>query len=495
LHAGLQRKYAAISDGSLDFSLETPVVQNAIGRQGVFKHYHVVKPSINLQAYKAVAEQPDNLAPKFQDRARGDAEDKARLLEKRFWSALGTQAMRPPLYAADIPGRSLFDDEARPWDMRDLDTLLQRSIAPVEGVTRATLFVGMWRTCFAWHTEDYDLSALNFLHLGADKIWYGVPAASKGRFEAMCAQLFPGQVDKCPAFLRHKQFMVSPHVAKDYGIPMFKAVQRPGELVMTMPGAFHCGFNSGFNVAEAANFALSSWIPRGLASRQCLCRPGAVTIDMRIFKTGGSGCRPADAPRDAEGGLAEDQRLVCGQVEGACNPGEWLEDDIVWAQVPESPPWPGRVCQPATARQKRELAEKDRWVFVVFYGPREEWAVVPPCDVVCRFPGPPAVACKARALASRQVWPVSMRRPGVVCSVWEVVEQVLSVLSMLPCGRGRARCLPTRPAQRRRLNPKPQTLNPAAEACATVAQRPLPRSRPLVAQHDMPCGRVACAWA
>ena len=28
------------------------------------------------------------------------------------------------------------------------------------GVTSATLFVGMWRTCFAWHTEDYDLSVL-----------------------------------------------------------------------------------------------------------------------------------------------------------------------------------------------------------------------------------------------------------------------------------------------------------------------------------------------
>ena len=41
---------------------------------------------------------------------------------------------------------------------------MQASIPPVQGVTCATLFVGMWRTCFSWHTEDYDLSALNMLH-------------------------------------------------------------------------------------------------------------------------------------------------------------------------------------------------------------------------------------------------------------------------------------------------------------------------------------------
>ena len=35
--AGLQPKYAAIADGSLDLSLEAPVMQNALGRQGVYR--------------------------------------------------------------------------------------------------------------------------------------------------------------------------------------------------------------------------------------------------------------------------------------------------------------------------------------------------------------------------------------------------------------------------------------------------------------------------
>jgi hypothetical protein len=40
--------------------------------------------------------------------------------------------MSPPLYAADIPQRSLFEDSDRatPWDLRKLDTILQASIPP-----------------------------------------------------------------------------------------------------------------------------------------------------------------------------------------------------------------------------------------------------------------------------------------------------------------------------------------------------------------------------
>ena len=183
---------------------------------------------------------------------------------------------------------------------------------------------------------------------------------------------------------------------------------------MTMPGAFHCGFNSGFNMAEAANFALASWIPRGLAAKPCLCRPGAVTIDMRVFTSPASTYLTSPAPSASRlphacahlGSLErqhEAQGLAAYGRGGGAGRVTWKEDDVVWALVPESPAWPCSVCRPCTARQKKELAEKPGWLFVVFYGPCEEWAVVPPCDVVCRFPGPEEVARGARAMASKQV--------------------------------------------------------------------------------------------
>lgn len=52
----------------------------------------------------------------------------------------------------------------------------------------------------------------------------------------------------------------------------FQMRQHPGEFVLQLPGAFHSGFNYGFNVAEAVNYATPSWIPQGVTADICTCR-------------------------------------------------------------------------------------------------------------------------------------------------------------------------------------------------------------------------------
>lgn len=37
-------------------------------------------------------------------------------------------------------------------------------------------------------------------------------------------------------------------------------IQEPGDLVVTMPNAWHMGVNLDYNECEAANFALSDWV-------------------------------------------------------------------------------------------------------------------------------------------------------------------------------------------------------------------------------------------
>ena len=71
------------------------------------------------------------------------------------------------------------------------------------------------------------------------------------------------------------------------GLQVHRIVQEPGEFVITLPKAFHAGFNAGFNCAEAVNFALDRWVDE-VASKASLCTCSAreaVVIDKKTLKT------------------------------------------------------------------------------------------------------------------------------------------------------------------------------------------------------------------
>jgi [histone H3]-trimethyl-L-lysine4 demethylase len=93
-----------------------------------------------------------------------------------------------PTRAGGAPAGDAYADS--PWNLNNLPLharSLLRLISPrgeISGVSSPWVYVGMLFSSFCWHVEDNHLYAVNYMHAGAPKTWYGVPAADADAFEA-----------------------------------------------------------------------------------------------------------------------------------------------------------------------------------------------------------------------------------------------------------------------------------------------------------------------
>ncbi|XP_067928646.1 lysine-specific demethylase 4A-like isoform X2 [Watersipora subatra] len=254
--------------------IPAPIQQVVHGKQGLYTQLNVQKKPIALDEFQRLTERPAYKTP-----PHTDDDD----LERRYWKNI---TFVNPIYGADVSG-SLTDRDQDYWNIQRLgsilDCLTEDYGISIEGVNTAYLYFGMWKTTFAWHTEDMDLYSINYVHYGAPKRWYAVPPEHGRRFERLAAGFFSENSETCPAFLRHKMSLISPTILKRYSIPCDTIVQRAGEIMITFPYGYHSGFNHGFNCAESTNFASRRWIEYGKRCAQCFCRKDGVRIDMGPF--------------------------------------------------------------------------------------------------------------------------------------------------------------------------------------------------------------------
>ncbi|XP_023662303.1 lysine-specific demethylase 4B-like isoform X2 [Paramormyrops kingsleyae] len=257
-----------------DMVIPAPIMQVVTGQSGLFTQYNIQKKCMTVGEYRKLANSEKYCTPRHKD-----FDD----LERKYWKNL---TFVSPIYGADISG-SLYDADISEWNIGHLNTLLdmveQECGIVIEGVNTPYLYFGMWKTTFAWHTEDMDLYSINYLHFGEPKSWYTIPPEHGKRLERLAKGFFPGSSQGCDAFLRHKMTLISPSILKKYGIPFDRITQEEGEFMITFPYGYHAGFNHGFNCAESTNFATLRWIDYGKMATQCTCRKDMVKISMDVF--------------------------------------------------------------------------------------------------------------------------------------------------------------------------------------------------------------------
>ncbi|KAL7855278.1 hypothetical protein SRHO_G00174680 [Serrasalmus rhombeus] len=265
-----RRSYETIEE----MVIPAPIMQVVTGQSGLFTQYNIQKKSMTVGEYRKLANSKKYCTPQHKD-----FDD----LERKYWKNL---TFVSPIYGADISG-SLYDPDISEWNIGHLNTLLdmveQECGIIIEGVNTPYLYFGMWKTTFAWHTEDMDLYSVNYLHFGQPKSWYAIPPEHGKRLERLAQGFFPGSSQGCDAFLRHKMTLISPSILKKYSIPFDRITQEAGEFMVTFPYGYHAGFNHGFNCAESTNFATLRWIDYGKMATQCTCRKDMVKISMDVF--------------------------------------------------------------------------------------------------------------------------------------------------------------------------------------------------------------------
>ncbi|KAA8533469.1 hypothetical protein F0562_031097 [Nyssa sinensis] len=195
-------------------------------------------------------------------------------IEREFWNEMSRGKRRRTVeYGVNVDGSAFScapNDQlgSSKWNLKILPRLPKSTLRLLEisipGVTDPMLYIGMLFSMFAWHVEDHFLYSINYHHCGAPKTWYGVPSHAALEFEKVVQRHVyspdilstPGE-DGAFDVLVEKTTMFPPNILLQHDVPVYKAVQMPGEFVITFPRSYH----EGFSHAASQRYALLSRMP------------------------------------------------------------------------------------------------------------------------------------------------------------------------------------------------------------------------------------------
>ena len=169
----------------------------------------------------------------------------------------------------DAPEQRRYADS--PWNVCNMPYNPSSCLKHVEattGITVPWLYFGMTLSTFCWHVEDHHFYSVNYHHFGDPKVWYSIPAEYSSKFEEVMRRRLPHLFAAQPDLLHSLVTIMSPAALKEEGIPVYRAEQHPRSYIITFPHAYHAGFNTGFNCAEAVNFAPVDWLPFGAVATE-----------------------------------------------------------------------------------------------------------------------------------------------------------------------------------------------------------------------------------
>lgn len=115
-------------------------------------------------------------------------------------------------------------------------------------------------TSCCWYRDPHGLPWIEYLHTGANKIWYGIPDSYSDVFRSALTKLVPSYCRSKTLWLTSDTAMVPPSLLVKNGVSLCRTVQEPGQFIVVFPKAFTSSICSGYVVSESVYFAPSNWL-------------------------------------------------------------------------------------------------------------------------------------------------------------------------------------------------------------------------------------------
>uniref|UniRef100_T1J0L9 Protein Jumonji n=1 Tax=Strigamia maritima TaxID=126957 RepID=T1J0L9_STRMM len=176
-----------------------------------------------------------------------------------------------------------------PWNLKVLTNnsgTVLRSMGPIMGVTIPTLHVGMLFTTGCWYRDPHCLPWIEYLHAGASKIWYGVPASQSLEFRNAMKKVVPEYVTNNPIWLASDTAMVPPSQLIANGASLCRVKQDSGQFVLVFPRAFTSTICCGYTVSESVYFAHREWLENAedaFNEIRASCEPPVFSLERLLF--------------------------------------------------------------------------------------------------------------------------------------------------------------------------------------------------------------------
>ncbi|XP_051791453.1 protein Jumonji isoform X3 [Erpetoichthys calabaricus] len=168
-----------------------------------------------------------------------------------------------------------------------------RHLGAVPGVTIPWLNIGMVFSTSCWSRDQNRLPYIDYLHTGADCIWYSIPAKEKNKLDKVVHTLL--QANGTPGLeMLESNIMISPEVLSREGIQVHRTVQKSGQFIVCFPGTFVSKLCCGYSVSETVHFATIQWMNLGYeAAKDLKCRRVAKPFSMEklLYQTAMVECK------------------------------------------------------------------------------------------------------------------------------------------------------------------------------------------------------------